>query len=410
MKVLFVHQNFPGQFRHVAALLGARPGHEVVAVGSGTARALPGVRLIRYDLPASGPQGVHPFARRFDVECRRAEQVLYAGTELLAAGFAPDLVVVHCGWGEALPLRALFPDARIVTYVEYFYRARGADSDFDAEWPALSLDGEVELRGRNAATLLSLAEADVAVSPTAWQRSLFPPRLQPLIRVCHEGVDLDAVRPDRAADFRLPDGSVVRAGDEVVTYVSRDLEPLRGYHVLMRALPRILRERPRARVLVVGGDGVSYGSPPEDGRSWKEVFWAENRDRLDAGRVHFLGRLDYGDYLKVLQVSAVHLYLTYPFVLSWSMLEAMAAGCLLVASATPPVEEVIDGTNGLLVGFFDVDGLADRVVGALSDPGRFSDLRRRARDTVAQRYERGACLARFLDLAAGSAPSPVEGE
>ena len=400
MKALFVHQNFPGQFRPIAAHLAAQPGNTVMAIGSRTARDMPGVPVARYDVTTAGMEAVHPFARRFDVECRRAEQIVYVAGGLIAGGFAPDVVVVHCGWGESLPIRALFPRAKLVTYFEFFYRETGLDVGFDPESPALSVDGAVALRARNAATLLALAETDVALSPTAWQRSVFPPAFQPRISVCHEGIDLDGVRPDPTARLVLPDGTELKAGDEVVTFVARNLEPLRGYHRFMRALPQVLRERRSAQVVIVGGDGVSYGANAAPGRSWKDVYLDENRRGLDLDRVHFLGSLPYADYLKVLQVSSAHVYLTYPFVLSWSMLEAMAAGCLVIGSATGPVLEVIDGSNGILVDFFDTARLAREIVGALAEPRRFAGLRTEARRTVERSYERSSCLARLMQLIA----------
>ncbi len=400
MKALFVHQNFPGQFRPIAAHLAARPGNTVMGIGSRTARDMPGVSVARYDVTAVGIEAVHPFARRFDLECRRAEQIVYVAGDLIAGGFAPDVVFVHCGWGESLPIRSLFPRAKLVTYFEFFYREAGLDVGFDPESPALSVDGIVALRARNAATLLALAETDVALSPTAWQRSVFPPAFQPRISVCHEGIDLDAVRPDPNARLSLPDGTVLEAGDEVVTFVARNLEPLRGYHSFMRALPQVLRDRRSARVLIVGGDGVSYGAEAERGRSWKDVYLDENRRDLDLGRVHFLGSLPYADYLKVLQVSSAHVYLTYPFVLSWSMLEAMAAECLVIGSATAPVQEVIDRSNGVLVDFFDTARLARTIVDALAEPRRFAGLRKEARRTVERSYERSSCLARLMQLIA----------
>ena len=331
--------------------------------------------LYRYDFAVRDLHVVHPFARRFDVECRRAEQIIYLASDLIASGFKPDVVVVHCGWGESLPIKALFSDAKVVTYFEFFYRPAGLDVGFDPEWEGLSTDGVVGLRVRNAATLLALAEADVAVSPTAWQRSTFPPALQPLISVCHDGIDTEAVRPDPAAQLTLPNGRTIKAGDEVVTFVARNLEPLRGYHAFMRALPQVLRTRPRARILIVGSDGVSYGANPPPGRTWRDLFLEEVRPHLDLERVHFLGRLSHADYVRVLQVSTAHVYLTYPFVLSWSLLEAMSAGCLVIGSATGPVKEVIDGSNGVLVDFFDREALARAITAALAAPQSFAELR-----------------------------------
>lgn len=398
MKVLFVHQNFPAQFANVATLLAARPDQEVVAIGSNTARALPNIKLLRYSFKGDDIHSVHPFVRRLEVEARRAEQVLYIGSELLAAGFSPNLIFVHCGWGESLPLRSVFPTAKIVTYLEYFYQPRGLDIDFDPEWPALSIDSAVALRIKNAASLLSLSEADIAISPTEWQRSTFPAAFRHLIEVCHEGIDVDHVRPNPDAVLDLPSGRKLRAGEEIVTYVSRNLEPLRGYHIFMRALARILRERPRAQIVIIGGNSVSYGLHPPAGQTWKDIYLAENRAKLDLDRVHFLGHVTYAIYLKTLQVSAAHVYLTYPFVMSWSLLEAMAAQCLVVASTTGPVQEVIDGTNGVLTDFFDSEALAGHVIAALATPEAFRDRRRRARATVADHYEKNNCLSRLSKI------------
>ena len=404
MNVLFIHQNFPAQFGNLAQHL-ARSDHRIVAIGSRTARPLPDVTLLRYEFAVNDLNAVHPFARRFDVECRRAEQIIYLASDLVASGFRPDVVVVHCGWGESLPVKTVFPDAKVVTYFEFFYRPDGFDVGFDPEWEGLSIDGLVGLHLRNAATLLALAQADVAVSPTAWQRSTFPPTMRPLISVCHEGIDTETVHPNAAARLTLPNGRTLGAGDEVVTFVARNLEPLRGYHAFMRALPQVLRTRPRAQVLIVGGDGVSYGANPPAGRTWRDLFLDEVSRDVDLERVHFLGRLPYAEYVSVLQVSAVHVYLTYPFVLSWSLLEAMSAGCLVVGSATGPVQEVIDGSNGLLVDFFDRDGLAGAVAAVLADPQAYSELRRKARSTVVERYHKTTCLARMTELMGlGDAP------
>ena len=249
--------------------------------------------------------------------------------------------------------------------------------------------------------LLALASADRGIAPTAWQRSVFPEEAQGKIDVVHDGIDTAAVKPDRKAFIRLEKkGVTLRPGEEVVTFVNRNLEPYRGYHVFMRALPAILAARPNAHAILVGGDSVSYGRAAPRGQTWKGIFFDENKDRLDLSRVHLVGQLPYATYLNVLQVSAAHVYLTYPFVLSWSMLESMAAGCLVVASDTPPVTEVIrDGWNGLLFPFFDADALSRRVIEALAEPRRFKGIRIRARADVVERYDlQRHCLPRQVEL------------
>ncbi len=387
MNILFVHNNFPGQFRHIAQALADDPNVTVVGVGSASARPVPGVRLLKYGMNSVDVAATHPFARRFDLECHRAEQVQYVLTSLVSSGFAPDVIVAHPGWGETLPLRTIFPRARIVLYCEFFYGTEGRDVGFDPEFPQVGADGDVALHLKNAATLLALSECDVGLSPTLWQRSTYPEIYQPRIRVIHEGVDTEAVKPEADAVLRLRSGRTLRRENEVVTFVARTLEPLRGFHIFMRALPKILSERPRAQILVIGEDRTYYGASPPAGKTWKSIFLKEVSDRIDANRVHFTGRLAYRDYLKALQISSAHVYLTYPFVLSWSCIEALSCGCMVIGSDTTPVSEVINGDNGVLVPFFDHEQLANRAIEALAQPRRFQSMRAAARRTAVEQFD-----------------------
>lgn len=387
MNVLFVHNNFPGQFRHLVRHLARQPGVRVAGIGARSARPMRDVRLVKYALPAVDLAGAHPFARRFELECHRAEQVIYALTTLASSGFHPDVVVVHPGWGEAMPIRAIFPRARIIVYCEFFYGHDGRDVGFDPEFPTIGADGAVALHAKNAATLLALAEADAGLSPTQWQRSTFPARLRDDITVLHEGVDTTLVRPDPAAALTLPSGRVLTARDEVVTFVARNLEPLRGYHVFMRALPRIMARRPDAQIVVIGAGGTSYGAPPPVGQTWQAIFRDEVAGRVAPERLHFLGHVAYPDYLRALQVSSAHVYLTYPFVLSWSLVEAMSAGCLVIGSDTAPVREVVNAGNGVLVPFFDVERLADVAIDALARPEHFRPRRAAARTMAVRDFD-----------------------
>ena len=387
--VLFVHTNFPAQFRHLARALAAEPQYKVFAFGSDTARAIEGVTLIRYKPDLSAGASVHPFAARFDLECVRAEQILYLANRLRAGGVEPDVIFVHPGWGEALPLRVVFPHAKICVYCEMFYRPRDSDVDFDPEFPRFGLDGLVKTSTLNASSLLALNDADVGLSPTNWQKSTYPTFWRPKIRVVHEGVDCDEVKPEANVEFKIADSAhPFRKGDEIVTYVARNLEPYRGIHTFVRALPLILSRRPNARILVVGGAGVSYGMSPPDGTTWIEFFLNQIRGRCDLSRVHLLGPLERPHYLKVLQISSAHVYLTYPFVLSWSMIESMAAGCAIVASRTPPVEEVIEhGRSGLLFDFFSPEDLASSVCDLLARPEQARALRDVARAVATQQFD-----------------------
>lgn len=388
LDVLFVHNNFPAQFRNLANALSACPGIRVHGIGTRSAPGMPGVETLRYGVSDHEVSGMHAFARRFEIESRRAEQVMYAASALKLRGVVPKLIYVHPGWGEALPLRVVFPDAMICTYAEFYYAPAGSDIGFDSEFPPYGVDGEVRIVLRNAASLLSLVDATLAITPTHWQRSVFPPEFHPKIHVVHDGLDTARlVRPANPLPVEVAGHRFV-PGQEIVTYVARNLEPYRGFHVFMRALPSILRQRPDARICIVGGDKVSYGYGPSDFANWREAMLAELGDRLDLSRVHFLGKLPYEVYLRLLAMSSAHVYLTYPFVLSWSMLEAMALECLIVGSDTSPVTEVLrHGENGLLVPFFDVAALADTVVKALADPQRYGVLRRAARQTIVDRYD-----------------------
>ncbi len=399
MRVLFVHNNFPAQFRRVARALLREPGAEVAAIGSSTACEIRGVKLLRYQLPRIDASVTHPFGRRFNLECYRGEQVLYALSALRSTRYLPDIIVAHPGWGETLPLRTVFPEARLILYCEFYYGAHGRDVGFDPEFPATGTDGLVALQLKNASTLLALAESDCGISPTAWQRSTFPSEYQSKIRVVHEGVDVDFARPAPHQTFQLSSKRTLTRADEVVTFVARNLEPLRGYHVFMRSLPEIMRRRPHAEIVVIGGSGTSYGAPPPPGTSWKSIFFDEIRDRVDESRIHFLGYLPYNDYIRALQVSSVHIYFTYPFVLSWSLLDAMSVGCLVLGSDTAPVQEIINGINGILVPFFDYEQLAWRVIDALAQPAQYLSFRAKARETIISSYDADRiCLPKILGV------------
>lgn len=404
MKILFVHQNFPGQFLHLAPALAAR-GHECRALTDAVNPRQTGTQTWRYKHEAAP---VDPAAsrlgRNYTTMSDRGVTVARACMQLRdREGYVPDVIIGHSGWGETLFLKEVWPEAKLLVYAEFYYRGRGADVGFDPEFNPASFDQVMIAQGRTAHLGQALAHADCGLSPTEWQASTYPPPLRAMIEVIFDGVDTATLRPDPQAELTLQDGPTLRAGDEVLTFVNRNLEPYRGYHIFLRALPAVLKERPGARVVIVGGDEVSYGAAPKNGKGWKEIFLNEVRDRIDLSRVHFAGKLPYGDFTRLMQVSRVHAYLTYPFVLSWSMVEAMAAGALVVGSRVAPVEEVIrHGENGLLVDFFDIPAWSDTLIAALADPARFAPLRAAARRTVIDRYDlHGVCLPRLVALVEG---------
>ncbi|WP_326535289.1 glycosyltransferase [Pseudorhodoferax sp.] len=403
MKILFVHQNFPGQFRHLAPRLAAL-GHEVVALGvNRTQPQLPGVRHV-YHAPAiakghaAAPHALEEYAAKL----ARGESAARAMQALARGGFEPDVVFAHPGWGEALFARDQFPRARHLMYAEYYYGAAGGDIGFDPEFSSRDQPTErMRTRIKNTHLLQAMESSDAGLSPTQFQCAQHPGWFRERIRVVHDGIDTARFRPDPAAAVTLRAADVVlRAGDEVVTFVARELEPYRGYHIFMRALPRLLALRPGARVVVVGGDGVSYGAAPPAGRRWKQIFLDEVGAGLDLRRVHFVGRVPHEVLTQLLQVSAAHVYLTYPFVLSWSLLEAMSIGCLVIGSRTAPLQEVVqDGRNGLLVDFFDPQALADTVADALKTRAQHAAMRQAARDSIVARYDlQGICLPALVDF------------
>ena len=391
MRILFIHQNAPGQFRHLAPHLAKDPDNDVVFLGERVPAVANGVRWLRYPPPRPPGPDTHHYLRKIESSLRRGQEVVRACLKLREGGFTPDVVVAHSGWGESMFLREALPRARILNYCEMFYRSEGQDTGYLPELE-VGFDGRCRLRVWNADLLAGLEAMDRGLSPTRWQRDQHPPAFQPRIAVVHEGVDTVQVAPAVAARFRLPDGRVLTAADEVVTFVARSLEPVRGFASLMRALPELLRRRPRAQVVICGEDGVSYGAPPPGGGTWRAVLEAE--EPADPARVHFVGRLQRPDYLSLLQISALHLYLTVPFVLSWSCIEALSAGCLVLGSDVAPVREVIeDGVTGALVDMRDPDAVARRAAALLAERAGWSRVRAAARTLAIDRFDLRRCLA-----------------
>lgn len=384
MRALFIHQNFPGQFRHLVRAWSQRPGWEVIGIGRESAPGMHGVRCCRYRPHRIPGKAQHPYLRQMEDAVLHGQAVARVLDRLRQQGFVPDTVIAHPGWGETLYLREVYPEARLVHLCEWYYGNPDAEVDFDPEFPSTA-DDRARMRTWNALHALNLSQCDIAVTPTRWQRKQHPAVFQPHIQVVHEGVETHLIGPAATATYTTPSGFVLKAGDPVVTYVARNLEPYRGFHRFMRALERVQQVNRRCHAIIVGGDQVSYGRAPVGAPNWRDSMLAEVR--LDPARTHFAGRLPTDLYRRVLQVSGVHVHLTYPFVLSWSLLEAMASGCLVIGSRTAPVEEVVrDGENGILVDFFDTEALAERICEALEGGGRRAALRDAARTEIRQRY------------------------
>ena len=395
-KYLFIHQNFPGQYRHLAPALARSAGNQVVALRIGESLRWQGVDIVGYPVKAPAETAQHPWLSDLQPKLVRAEALARKAVELRDQGFTPDAIIGHPGWGETLLLKEVWPGAPIGLYCEFFYSSHGADVGFDPEFPT-TLDPIANggrLRVKNVNQLLALEDAACGISPTRWQQGLYPERHRSMIDVIHDGIDTEALRANPSVVMRLRNKMTLSRADEIITFVNRNLEPYRGYHVFMRALPELLRRRPKARVILVGGDGVSYGAAAPKGKTWRSIFLDEVRDQIDTTRVHFVGKLVYRDFVQMLQLSRVHVYLTYPFVLSWSLLESMSVGAAIVASNTAPVREVIaDNKTGLLTDFFDQQGLVDRVCDLLDSPEHAAGLGKAARELAVSRYDlKSICL------------------
>ena len=418
MNILFIHQNFPGQFKFLAPALVSQ-GHTVRAMTmqATEAKTWEGVELIRYGANRGTTPNIHPWVSDFETKTIRGEACFRAALKLKAEGVNPDVIIAHHGWGESLFLKDVWPLAKLGIYCEFFYHPQGADVGFDPEFPAKDEGDICRLRLKNLNNLLHFEVADTGISPTHWQASTFPEPFRSKITVVHDGIDTEAVAPNPQTNLTLKKSSGEAIGltraDEVITFVNRNLEPYRGYHTFMRALPAILRRRPHAKILIIGADDVSYGARPDaakyGNKKWKDIFIEEVRPQIsdaDWARVHFLGSVPYQHFIPLLQVSTVHVYLTYPFVLSWSLLEAMSAGCAIVASDTQPLREAIThDETGRLVSFFDAAALADEVCGLLDDPAARARLGAGARLFAQENYDlKTVCLPKQLAWVASMAP------
>ncbi|MDR1489055.1 MAG: glycosyltransferase family 4 protein [Desulfovibrio sp.] len=431
MEILFIHQNFPGQYLHLARNLVRSGKHRVTGIGDAenikNHGTIDGCVSIGYPPPEQAGPKTHHYLRSLEAGVRRGQAVVRALLHLKSKGFAPDVISLHPGWGEGLFVREIFPYTPLVMFCEYYFRAGEADMGFDPEFP-LTLDASLKVGLCNTTQVMSLLNADFCVSPTPWQASRYPEFIREKIRILHEGIDTGFMTPDpeesvflrrtdRAGHSRIlatdtedraPDGETLRFSrkDKVITFAARNLEPYRGAHVFLRALPDIQRRHPDAHILIVGDDGASYSAPPPGGRSFKDIFLGEIAGRADFSRIHLLSRVPYQTLRSIFRISSAHVYLSYPFVLSWSCLEAMSCEALVVASRTAPVAEAVkDGETGLMVDFFDKKSLIDTVDEVLKRPERFAALRRNARAFVERNYALADCLKGQTDLLEEAAAS-----
>ena len=408
MQILFVHCNYPAQFRYLSEHLAANSGNNVVFLCQNkewTANNVPSIKLARYQLGREPKSELcHPYLRRYETAVLHGQAALREALRLRQSGFNPDLIVGHSGFGNTLYLKEVWPEAKFVGYFEWFYLSKGSDVGFGNSEPP-SPDTSLRVHTYNSPIVMDLAQCDAAICPTHWQANQFPPAMRQHLSVIFDGVNTEHLplvpQNERHQALSLEAGDAkasIPADVPLVTYVTRCFEPYRGWPQVAEGLSLLMQRNPRAHVLLVGSDEVAYGAKRSDGLSWRQ--WALNEWPMDPSRLHQLPALSYEDYKLVLQRSWVHVYWTVPFILSWSLMEAMATGCCIVASSTPPVQEMIaSGEQGHLVDFFDPDALAQQVDRLLQSSEQRQTLGQHARQRIFEGgYDIKNCLKQQVEL------------
>ncbi len=382
MNILFLHRNFPAQFRFIAQSLASDKNNEVVFITNNDKLELKGIQKLVYKTKREVPKDCHSYLRFYEDSIIHAQAAAEVALRLKSQGFKPDIIYGHT-WGPTMFMKDIFPDVPLLCYFEWFYNAQDSDVDFNKK--SLNENSKAQLRCKNSHLLVDLYTCDAGISPTNWQKNQFPATFHNKIKVIHDGVDTDFCKPDPSATFTVKEMNLsLSKKDEVITYATRGMEAYRGFPEFMKAVEKLLKERPNLHVVIAGEDRVCYG-PKLIGSTYKQEA-LKNLD-LDLNRIHFVGGLPLIEYVKLLQISKVHTYLTYPFVLSWSLLDALSTGCLVVASDTKPVTEVItNNENGLLVDFFDINALVSKITYALDNQHELETIRYNARKTILNNY------------------------
>jgi glycosyltransferase involved in cell wall biosynthesis len=396
MRFLFVHPNFPAQLQSIGRYLASSPSNEVCFLTAKREHEIKGIRKVVYSPRREPSKDTHRYLAPFERSVLHGQAACQSCINLKRDGFVPDVILGHAGWGTTLFLKDVFPSTPMGLVFEWYYNSRGSDADFDPAEP-LTIDDDARIRIKNAALLADIASCDGGLVPTRYQHSQFPSNLAHHLTVSHEGIDLNFFRPDPQEKLILSSQSLdLSSVPEIVTYATRGMEPYRGFPQFMEAAYILQQLRPDVHVVIGGEDRVAYGRPAGPDMTYKQMML--EKFPLDIKRTHFVGRLPLSQYRTLLRCSSVHVYLTRPFVLSWSLLEAMACGAVIVASDTEPVREVIsDSINGFLVNFFSPEEIARKIDAVLSERSRFEHLRHNARMTVAGRYDLKSCLKQRVD-------------
>jgi len=406
-KILFVHQNFPAQYKHIVSSL-SKDNFDVHTLSISEYNDEHTTNH-HYKIDKISSDNIHEWAVEFESKMIRAEAASKKAIEIKNQGFYPDLIIAHPGWGETFFFKEIWPDTKILSYAEFYYKTVDCDIDFDIDFLENELERNFEefheynkfkLSARNSAFVYLYAMSDYLVTPTNFQKNLLPTTFNNKVEVIHDGIDTDILKPNDSASIRIGNKKFTKS-DNVITYVSRSLDPYRGFHIFMRSIPKILKENPTANIIIVGNAETNgYGAPPPNNKKFKDMFLSEIENEIDQERLFFVGQVPYDVYINIIQLSTAHIYLTYPFVLSWSMLEAMSCGALIIGSDTAPVTEVIsDNKNGLLVNFFDSDEIANKVNKVINKPNKYNKIRDKARETILNSYDlKTVCLPKHLDL------------
>lgn len=382
---------------HLALTFAKQPDAEVVFVSTEEGIDVPGIRSIQIQPTRLSGHPTHHYVQSLENAVLLGQAAYRACVGLRNEGFVPDLIYAHAGFGSGLYIKDVFPDSPVIGHFEWFYRSYGSDVDFLSR-DDVSEDEALRIRTKNAELLLELTQCDQGICPTSFQMDQFPEEFHNKLHVIHEGIDTSYFAPGDRGQLALDDLQL--GGDvEIVTYATRGMEPYRGFPQFMRALTTLQKLRPRLHAVIVGADAINYGKPRDDGKSWGEAMLEELSD-LDITRVHFTGSLPVESYRRVLRASHAHVYLTVPFVLSWSLLEAMSTGCSVVGSATAPVCEVVkDDETGFLTDFFDSFALANRISEVLDNQSHATDIGQAARSYMVEHYDLAAILPSHIRLA-----------
>lgn len=385
MKILFLHRGYPGQFKYLAPVLAMDPNNLVLFITADERNQLASVNKLPYKIPDMPLNPRYPFLEDFQKSILHGQSAAQIAMAMKSKGIIPDLIYGH-SWGSTLFMKDIFPNVPMICYFEWFEKIENSGEDFGGK--VITDARRAEVRSSNPHRLIDLCSCDAGISPTEWQKQSFPKEFHHKINVIHDGIDTNTCKPDENAVFKVnKNGKTLEfsAKDEVITYATRGMEPYRGFPQFMEAVEKLLVKRPNAHFLIGGLDMTFYGDYLQSG-TYKEMML--KKLKLDMNRVHFVGELSFMDYLKLLQISSAHVYSTVPFVLSWSILEAMSVGCCIVASDTAPVQEVIqDNYNGLLFDFYNVNQLVEKIEYALDNKVTMQEIRKNARKTVLDKYD-----------------------